>query len=223
MGYVKDAIIGNPKGKTLWQQMVGEDKERVDLDFPMGIRLPSRLLIDFTNIYLIEKDVGWTDNMIGNSASVKSGHVLEYDGKKDYIFTIEDDLGKDAILFCEASDAIPTLFVQTDEIFPDSPDEWESWLSMKNGIMTGKQLESPDGDVYTRCWGTAERQEPLRYTEKVYEDRYSAASLGNQLQVSLFVRDISGVSEYVMFIVQNNELVQILTGAKVHLTKVIAV
>ena len=65
-------------------------------------------------------------------------------------------------------------FVNIDEVFPSSNEEWDFWLSDQDGSIGIQQFQSKDGELFDRLWGAPEESlvEPVCFDERLVLSRF---------------------------------------------------
>ena len=133
--------------------------------------------LDLTGFFEIEDKI---DFAVTNRVKV-------VDQKGDLVYAFEAGgvaLTPAYLLF---ADETVKVFSEQMTVCPQNSNEWDEWLSMKGGVITGKELEDPDGNVYYRSWGSAERLKP-------------------QEGMMLFHREVEGHFIYLLFVVSDDSI-----------------
>jgi hypothetical protein len=221
------AIAGKEDGKTLWEKMTEEKKERVDVGLPLGICILARVNLDLTQYYLAEGKLAMPTPSVKGTI-VEIGTIKHRDGLTDYLARISPDDavegGNMTLLLIETqNEAVLStkLFTQKAEIYPVNEEDWAIWLK----ILGGENLESPDGIVYERLWGDGdENVEPMKASENVLADRYGENVQTNSLLQMMFARQVFDdagnklTDEYALVSVVNDTCVEILLGVPINIT-----
>jgi hypothetical protein len=87
-----------------------------------------------------------------------------------------------------------TLFYLSEEIYPQSEGDWETWLG-ERGLIGGPDLNAPGGKTYGRDWGDGDHTEPVALTEKIYVDPKSPPRVVEH-KMMLYSREAGDCREY---------------------------
>ena len=152
----------------------------------MNLKKNNIVELDLTEFYEVEDKIDF----------VVSNRVKGVDQKGDFVIGVSGN--KPAYLLF--ADETVKVFTEQMTVCPQTKEEWYEWLNMVDGVITGKQLEDPNGVTYQRSWGSAERLEP-------------------QDGLMLFHREIEGQFVYLLFIV-NDDSILILDGVDTKIKEV---
>lgn len=79
------------------------------------------------------------------------------------------------LLICQKDhETLVRWFINIDEVFPASDEEWDFWLSEEDGSIGIQQFQSKDGALFDRLWGDKESSivEPVRFKERLVLNRF---------------------------------------------------
>lgn len=223
-------VKGPEKGRTLFQRMTEKPRERIDKDFPLGLRILARVQLDITDYYLAQ---GYTSmpKPIESGTITAIGVIRDANGFVNYmVYVAPDGLVEDekmSLLYVETENGkvlATKLFVLADEVFPPSVEDWEVWINEGSGIIGTEMFHTPDGYSYERQWGDGEWASPMISRERKYNDRYGDDISTTELAQMLFARkcgkpeDENAPTEYLLVSVVNEEYIEILKGIPVIIT-----
>ena len=221
-------IAGDEDGKTLFQKWTEEKPVRADVDFPLNMRILSRVKLDTTKYLLAE-------SKLEMEAPTSTGTIVEIgtinhprDGLIDYLARISPDEAVDGgvmpLLLVETQQGkvlSTKLFRQAITVFPASTEEWGVWLNDDDGILGAEVLNNPNGIQYLRLWGDGKRVIPMRAREKVLTDRFGSNSIHNDLVQMMFGREVFDdtgkklTDEFALVSIVNETCVEILYGVPI--------
>jgi hypothetical protein len=87
-----------------------------------------------------------------------------------------------------------TLFYLTQEIYPQSEGDWDTWLG-GHGLIGGPDLNAPNGKTYQRDWGDGDQADPVALTEKIYVDPKASPRVVEH-KMMLYSRETGDFREY---------------------------
>lgn len=224
-------IVGDADGKTLFQKWTEKKPARADVDFPLNMRILSRVKLDTTKYLLAE-------SKLEMPAPTNTGTIVEIgtinhnqDGLIDYLARISPDDAVDGgvmtLLLVETQHGkvlSTKLFRQATTVFPASAEEWGVWSNDEDGILGAEVLNNPNGIQYLRLWGSGERVTPMHAREKVLTDRFGSNSINNDLLQMMFGREVFDdagkklTDEFALVSIVNEECVEILYGVPIIIT-----
>ena len=79
------------------------------------------------------------------------------------------------LLICQMDqETLVRWFVNIDEVFPSSNEEWDFWLSDEDGSIGIQQFQSKEGVLFDRLWGAPEDSivEPVCFDERLVLNRF---------------------------------------------------
>ena len=180
----KKVIFGKEGGESLWDKMTKKPKERIDKNFPLGIRLNGKVEIKGLNSkFILAKDkfeiskpkssnarvVALGEIDLGDGLKVYRAYLVPNGGDERDIFFIDMEMFKNQV------DNIK-MFVKLDEIYPDSMEEWQSWLDGSDedyANIGGPDFITPSEKVYKRVWDSeSESEVQVEFIEKLYDEPY---------------------------------------------------
>lgn len=181
---VKKFIFGKEDGETLWDKITKKPKERIDKNFPLGIRLNSKVELKGLNSkFILAKDkfeiskpksfscrVGALGEIeLNNSIKIYRVYLVPDSGDERDIFFIEIGTYNNRV------DDIK-MFVKSDEVYPDSKQEWQSWLDGDEenyANIGGPDFMTPSEKTYNRLWDSESEEEvQVEFIEKLYDEPY---------------------------------------------------
>ncbi|MFA5993439.1 MAG: DUF2491 family protein [Parcubacteria group bacterium] len=223
-------IVGKESGKTAWQMLSEEKPVRADSEFPLNMRILSRVNMDITKYLLAEGKLEMFEPA-SKGTIVEIGTIMHNDGLVDYLArispdnAIEKDIATLLLVETQHGQVLSTkLFTQANEIFPASIEKWEEWIDDEKGILGSEELTNPNGVKYLRLWGDGLRVEPMRAREKVLTDQFGRNIINNDLVQMMFAREVCDdagkklTDEFALVSVVNEECVEILYGVPVTIT-----
>ncbi len=182
--------------KKVAQTVAGFQKknQRIDLDWPLKIRLGSTIRFDASLFILAGDDlkmaVPASDCVVAAAGSYLLGH------SKYYTFYVKDteDVEWFLQLGLERSMAVGSamLYQTIDEAYPETAEDWDLWLNEETGLIGFKDFQTPDGMTYQRLW----KQEgpdyaaPWCYDESVTDDPFVPSSFNISHHAMLYGRSI---------------------------------
>lgn len=173
---------------TIWQLIkANRDKKReqkvvaaqmanpLDGNLPFGIHVDGKIEI---NALLPEQGM--------SARFIQGAHIVE--GFSEFmlmgyccfrVLIRPEEGGGDSYLLIlkKGSEILVRWFVGLDDVYPSSKDEWNFWLSKKDGSIGLQQFQLKEGTLFNRLWGSSEEMfvEPIRFQEKVILDRYDSS------------------------------------------------
>ena len=87
----------------------------------------------------------------------------------------EDGGSGSYLLICQMEqETFVRWFVNIDEVFPSSNEDWDFWLSDQDGSIGIQQFQSKDGVLFERLWGAPEESiiEPVCFDERLVLNRF---------------------------------------------------
>ena len=221
---LRGMVVGDEGGKTLFQMMTEKKPKPIDGEFPLNMRIPSRVDLDITDYYLAEGKLEMYEPAVKGSI-VQIGQIDRGDGMIDYVARIAPDQviegNNMTILLVETQRKkvlSAKLFTLAAEIYPADVSDWKVWIDPDIGLIGGQTLESPNGVQYTRMWGSGSRAKPFVSREVVYHDKFGVKTTRNHLMQMMYGREVHDDSgnkiadEYTLVSVVNEEFVELLIG-----------
>jgi hypothetical protein len=96
---------------------------------------------------------------------------------------------------------LTTLYQPVDEIYPETEDDWATWLNAETGLIGFRDFSTPDGTQYERAWSAGKRDyvAPYEFGEIILLDPYVSRLIREQHAAMLYRRTLSsGIDEYLL-------------------------
>ena len=144
----------------------------------MNLKKNNIVDLDLTGFFEIEDKIGFT----------VTNRIKVADQRGDLVYGWEAGAVALKPAYLLFADETVKVFTEQMTVCPQTKEEWYEWLSMKGGVITGKELEDPGEQVYQRSWGSADRLAP-------------------QDGLMLFHREVDGHFVYLLFIVNDDSII----------------
>ena len=202
--------------------------EPIDRDLPLGLHMDALVELDQTLFILAgEGQLHLTFPGIRNVVAAIGFLKLDQWTIRHFYLHSERNVDEQSVLriITEGNKNTPVtecrLFRLLDEIYPSSNEEWDFWLSERDGSIGLSQFQSKDGVMFDRVWDAdnAARIAPYMFHEKIYLDRYGSQSKSVSHQSMTYGRQAMAdpqVNEYILLSLEeenfNEANISILAG-----------
>lgn len=199
-----------------------KEKERIDTDVPLNIRIGCGVNFDETN-FVLAGDNSYVDSP-GKSntvVAISKSDILGFKVFRAYLTCDEEESVLQMIIDPETGDvAEATLYRTLDEIFPSNEDEWEEWIG-EEGHIGSQAFFTPDDIGFDRLWneGGPDHVEPETFTETIYADKYGENTIVVEHQAMLYARSVDIgegedlIEELIVSAEENEECAQVRIAA----------
>ena len=168
--------------------------QRIDLDWPLNIRLGSTVRIDPSLFILAGDDLKLAappgDCVVAAAGTFILGQMKHY---RFYLKDTAEDEWFLQLTLDSLGAASGTMLYQTlDEVFPETDEDWDLWLNEETGLIGFKDFQTPDGIAYQRVWkqGGPDYTAPWSYDETITDDPFAAPVLETNHCAMLYGRTL---------------------------------
>ena len=173
--------------KRIWQKKAKEfsaawgesGKERIDKNLPLGLRVRGMVEVPIVDFVLGGDDLkvrhpGTRNTIVAYGSSSLGGATVH----RFYLETADDIYALQVVADNKNEIEECKLFMPLDEVYPETPEDWDFWLSPEDGSIGLDAFQTKDGILFDRVWagggqtgsGEVDRVAPVEYTETVYHD-----------------------------------------------------
>jgi len=165
-------LIKARREKSLQEKLTARQMANpLDRGLPFGLHLDGKLEIAI----LLPEPI--------NPLFAQGAHIIEgfsevtLMGYKCFRVLLRPEQGETGSYFLISQKDDETLvrwFINVDEVFPSSDEEWDFWLSDEDGSIGIQQFQSKDGELFDRLWGAREESmvEPVCFEERLVLNRF---------------------------------------------------
>ena len=185
--------------KEKWSARKEKKGERIDKEFPLDIRIGSKLAINSTTL-LLNKDVMLMDAFpkemyvlyYGELTIASIKHHRFYLGEADEVEAVLQIVQNGNSMECR-------VFTTFDEVYPVADDEWDIFIGDHDQLIGSPIFTNNDHEVdYWRVWVEGDDWcRPMGYTETLYLDAVGEETLLIKHEAMLYSRPIDEKDETV--------------------------
>jgi len=145
---------------------------------------------------------------------VQGAHMIEgfsevtlmgYQCFRVLVHSEQEDAGSYLLICQKDHETLVRWFVNIDEVFPSSSEEWDFWLNDEDGSIGIRQFQMKDGTLFDRLWGAREESivEPVCFEERLVLNRFDdSATIFMEHRSMLYGREVEDdvwpCNEYVL-------------------------
>lgn len=158
------------------QQEVEQRVNPLDRNLPFGLHLDGKIKIDPLLPEGLSAQFPVGEHIVDDFSETK---VLGQTWFRVILLAEKDNSPSYLWIFYDKANPAQSCvrwFVQLDEIFPASKEEWDFWLSDVDGYIGVQQFQTKgeEAKLFDRIWGQSSdvRIEPIHFREEIILDRY---------------------------------------------------
>ncbi len=214
--------VAKKKLDTTKERLTKGKREAIDTSLPLQIHIGSRIALDQTPFLIhgtaITQAPPAPECLVFAYGQISLGEALVH---RFYLESCTNPEEKSVLQMVEG-DGIEEcrLFAALDEVYPESPEDWEFWIGDEEGYIGLPQFEDKKGHSYDRVWGDEPgRIVPAELNETLYLDSFGDKKATVDHASMLYGRWIDEEAEMAEYILISREahtddsaLIQISTG-----------
>jgi hypothetical protein len=222
--------------KRIWQKKAREfsasygetERERIDKDLPLGLRIRGLVEVPIVDFVLGGEDLkikhpGTRNPVVAYGSFDLGGSTVN----RFYLESPEEIYALQIVANRSKEIEECKLFMPFDEVYPNNPRDWDFWLSPDDGYIGLDAFQTKDEILYDRVWagegpvgsGEVDRVAPFEFAETVYHDPYGEDWESVKYFSMLYGRHINEqVDEYLLLSAVEEEegaSIQIMVGVEI--------
>ncbi|KAB2642179.1 MAG: DUF2491 family protein [Verrucomicrobia bacterium] len=146
----------------------------LDRDLPFGLHLDGKIEIATLLPEVMKPLLAQGAHVVAGFSEVT---IMGQQCFRVLIIPEQGDTGSYLLICPMEEETLVRWFVNIDEVFPSSSEEWDFWLSDEDGSIGIQQFQSKDGELFDRLWGAPEEcfVEPVCFDERLVLNRFDDA------------------------------------------------